>query len=105
MKKSEQLQKNRKPNPKKMSTIEYRIYVDFVNDRSSGMCQLGCDRQAKDIHHSQRGINKSDTSIIAVCRECHNKIHSCSYKDIDEMSRLTLLSKKIGKINWAEYIE
>lgn len=103
MTKEEQLRKTKRPNPKRMIKTEYELYVDFVNDKAGGMCQCGCGRPAQDIHHSLRGSNKDDRSIIAICRTCHNLIHSCSPKDIDEGSRLALFSKGVGKKNWEEY--
>ena len=66
--KQAQVGKNRKTNPKKMPKVQYREYVDFVNERSNGLCQCGCGRKADDMHHSKRGINKDDRSVIAICR-------------------------------------
>lgn len=102
--KENQLRKSKKPNPRKMTKVEYELYVDFVNEKAKGMCQCGCGRKADDIHHSMRGINKDDRSIIAICKTCHNLIHSCGYKEIEEASRLALLSKNIGKINFKDYV-
>jgi len=87
-----------------MTRIEYEIYVDFVNSKAKGLCQLECGRKADDIHHSKRGIYKDDRSIIAICRQCHNTIHACGYKQIDEQSRLSLMSRVIGELNFKEYV-
>ncbi len=101
--KKSQLHKNKKPNPRKMPKIEYELYVDFVNEKAKGMCQCGCGRKADDIHHTLRGIYKDDRSIVAISRHCHNIVHACNFKKIDEQSRLNLLLKKIGKQNWRDY--
>ena len=101
--KRKQLTKRRSPNPKKMTDIEYRIYVDFVNERAGYMCQCGCGNTAQDIHHAQFGAGgRDDRSIVAICRECHHTIHHG--RDTDKASRLKLLCKGIGKDNWRAYV-
>ena len=102
--KSEQLKKNRIPNPKKMIDVEYKCYVDFVNDRAGYSCQL-CGAPAQDIHHSEFGKDKDDRSIIAICRNCHSLIRYASPKDIESGSRLKYRAKTIGKENWRAYVE
>ncbi len=58
--KEDQLKKVKRVNPKKMSKIEYELYVDFVNERSRGICQSGCGAKASDIHHSYWGAGGRD---------------------------------------------
>jgi len=102
MTKQSQLSKNRQKNPKKLSQIEYRLYIDFVNERFHGICQSGCGRNASDIHHAYYGAGgRDDRYITSICRECHHTIHHGT--DIDNASRLKLLFKTIGKKNWKEY--
>jgi len=102
--KADQTKKNRKPNLKKMTKIEYQLYVDFVNDKSYGLCQSRCGGKAQDIHHSYYGAGgRDDRYITAICRECHEAIHHG--KDIDRASKLKLLFKSIGKQNFKDYNE
>jgi len=102
--KKQQTQKNRQPNLKKMSKTEYQLYVDFVNDKSYGLCQSGCGTKASDIHHGYYGAGgRDDRYITAICRECHHAIHHG--KDTDKASRLKLLFKAIGKQNFRGYRE
>ena len=100
--KKKQLTRHKTANPKKMPQTEYRLYVDFVNEKSSGVCQCGCGRPAQDIHHAYFGAGgRDDRYIVAICRECHYAIHHGT--NIDEASALKLLCKSIGKDNWKEY--
>ncbi len=102
--KESQLKKNRKVNLKKMTKIEYNLYVVFVNDKSYGLCQSRCGRKSNDIHHSYFGAGgRDDRYITAICRECHTTIHHGT--NVDEASRLKLLFKGIGKQNWRDYNE
>lgn len=103
MTKAEQLHKTKRVNPKKMTKIEKRLLEDFIVDKANGKCQFDCGRDGVEFHHSKRGINKDDRSIMLTCRRCHTLIHNLEYKNIDESSRLGLIAKKEGKRNWDEY--
>jgi len=102
--KESQLKKEKKPNPKKMTKIEKSLYEDFISDKAKGKCQCGCGRDGVEFHHSKRGINKDDRSIILICRRCHILIHNMEYNNIDKSSQLNLLAKEKGEENWKEYI-
>ncbi len=102
--KTQQLKKHRTPNPKKMPQVEYRAYVDFVNELAGGMCQCGCGRPASQIHHSMFGAGgRDDRFLVSICAEDHYTIHHGT--DTDEAQRLRLLCKGIGRSNWKEYCE
>ena len=100
MQKIEQLYKAKRVNLKKMSQIEYKLYVDFIRELSNGMCQANCGRVGSDVHHSFYGSGGRDDRFITIaCRECHNMIHHGT-KTTDS---LKLLFKTIGKSNWRQY--
>ena len=103
MTKQDQLKKNRKDNPKKLSAIELADFKNFIWAKSGGKCQCNCGRDGVEFHHSKRGIYKDDKSIILICRRCHTLIHSCEYKNIRNTSELTILAKVHGKKNWKEF--
>ena len=82
--------------------MAYKNYVDFVNERSNGICQGECSNKAQDIHHAVFGAGgRDDRYITAICRECHHEIHNGM--DIDKKSALKLLFKSIGRENWRLY--
>lgn len=45
---------------------------------SKGKCEFGCGRAVVDVHHMtyERLGEELDIDLLAVCRECHTKIHS-----------------------------
>ena len=45
---------------------------------------------AIDVHHIQQrwAGNNDESNLIALCRECHNKIHGISYKDREFVMRI-----------------
>ena len=102
--KAKQLQKNRKPNPKKMTKIEKRLYIDFQRDLSGGICQIpGCNNNAQDWEHPLRGINRDDRYTIMICRSCHTIADQPGTTQIAESIRIKNLGKKIAEENWKEY--
>ncbi len=102
MTKEQQLKKVKRVSTKKMSSLEYKLYVDFIRDLSGGMCQAGCGRSGSDVHHSYFGAGGRDDKFITIsCRECHNMIHHGT-KPTDA---LKLLFKGIGRDNWRKYNE
>lgn len=49
--------------------------------RADGKCQIsGCDRDAEQVHHRHylNLGNERDEDLMAVCRDCHEKIHGVS---------------------------
>lgn len=97
--KTDQVSKNRQPNPKRMPPVEYKKYVDFINELSGGVCQMTCDRNIQDVHHTlwgNYGSTKSDFSIIAICRVCHDKCHK-------EKHGFNLKAIDIGEENYEAY--
>ena len=103
--KEKQLNKNKRPNPKKMPKLEKETYIDFLREKSGGICQIpSCHNRADDWEHPDRGINRDDRYTILICRECHMKADQPNPKQIDESSIIKLAGKKIGRQNWADYI-
>ena len=102
--KEAQLTKTKRPNPKKMTGIEKRLYIDFLREKSKGICQIpNCNNPAQDWEHPLRGINRDDRFTIMICRECHIIADNPSPKQIDKSSIIKLAGKKIAKQNWKDY--
>ena len=102
--KKDQTKKNRQANPKRMSNIEKRLYVDFLRDKSNCMCQIpGCKFAAQDLEHPLRGINRDDRETILICRNCHQIADQPSPTQINESIEIKRVGKKIAKENWREY--
>lgn len=62
---------------KERDRIYYRNKNLFMEEHQ--MCQCGCGRQARDLHHKagRSGENYTDpTTFMAVCRTCHDWIHA-----------------------------
>ena len=102
--KESQLQKTKRVNPKRMSNIEKKLYIDFLRDKSSGICQIpNCNNQAQDWEHPKRGINRDDRETILICRECHQIADQPSPTQIEESRLIKALGKKVAKQNWVDY--
>ena len=100
MTKKAQLQKTKRKNPKRLDPCELRAYKDSILDVSGGICQLCSEERAVDMHHSlygSRGADKDDRSLVAVCRDCHDKCHQSKH------GALNSKAKEIGIDNWREY--
>jgi len=103
--KAQQTKKNKRVNPKRMTGTEKKLYIDFLREKSGGLCQIpNCNNRADDWEHPDRGINRDDRYTILICRSCHMKADQPSPKQIDESSRIKLAGKKIGRENWKDYI-
>ncbi len=102
--KKDQLKKNKKPNLKRMSNIEKKLYIDFLRDKSEGICQIpNCNNQAQDWEHPKRGINRDDRETILICRNCHQIADQPSPTQIEESRIIKFTGKKIAKQNWDDY--
>ncbi|MFT7880459.1 MAG: hypothetical protein ABXS91_08705 [Sulfurimonas sp.] len=99
-----QLDKAKKHNPKKITGQDRRDYIDFIREKSGCKCQIpGCNNNAQDIEHPERGIRRDDRYIILICRSCHLKADGHTNVSEDEKSRIKLAGKKIAKQNWKDY--
>jgi len=102
--KKDQTKKNRKPNPKRMSNIEKRLYIDFLREESEGICQIpGCNNAAQDWEHPKRGINRNDMETILICRNCHQIADHPSTTQAQESRIIKEAGKKVAKENWRKY--
>jgi len=101
--KADQTKKNRKVNLKKLSSIELRLFKEFIFDISNGMCQCGCDRPLSTYHHGYFGAGgRDDRYLGAISSDCHYIIHHGT--DTVKANSLRLLFKSIGKDNYRRYI-
>jgi len=101
MQKSEQLKKVKLVNLKKLSKIENKLFHDFINSVSFGLCQL-CSNTAEDHHHPRYGsygADKDDRCQIAICRKCHEKCHKSKH------GMQNIIAENIGDKNWRAYNE
>ena len=106
MNKKDQLKKNRQPNPKRMSNIEKKLYIDFLREESGGICQIpDCNNPAQDWEHPKRGINRDDRETILICRKCHQIADQPSPTQINESREIKSIGKKLAKQNWRNYRE
>ena len=82
----------------RLSKKEYRRYVAWLN-YTFKVCQICNQKQAQDAHHLRfgcYGADKDDTSLIAVCRDCHNWCHKNKQESKDKY-------KDIASSNWRSY--
>lgn len=96
MTKKDQLKKNRKPNPKKLSRPENEAYRCTIDEISFGKCQL-CGTIGQDYHHpyyGNRGADKDDRYQLAVCRTCHTECHRSKH------GAMNTKAKGIAEENW-----
>jgi hypothetical protein len=82
--------------PKELKT--YRIYL-AERYRTCQIGAKGCTGIPEDTHHlifGCYGANKDDTSLICVCRSCHNWAHANKH-----LSQYKFL--ETAKKNWSDY--
>lgn len=99
MTKEEQLKKNKKENPKRMSKYDLDQYKSFIFNKTGGTCQM-CGGVADDFHHSRfgrQGADKDDRSLVAVCRKCHTRCHQ------EKNGTYGNEAIKIGDKNWGDF--
>ncbi len=100
MTKQEQTRKVRRVNTKKMSKVELDLYKDYINEIAEWKCQC-CGGIGVEYHHALSGAYKTDESLVLICRREHAIIHFGT--DTKEAERLKVLTKGIGRSNWAGY--
>ena len=104
MTKQEQTKKVKRVDLKHMSHIELKLLKEFIFSKSDGKCQCGCGRPIDVYHHSNRGINKDDRTIVGIAAlPCHHDVHFSI--DSHKRESLTILLKSIAIENWREYNE
>lgn len=102
--KTQQLKKNRKPNPKKLDPLEKEAFESFIFKKARGKCQCGCGRAITEYHHAKFGRDKDDRTLVGIAQHpCHYNIHHG--KDADEKHRLILLTEHKGDENWRDFSE
>ncbi len=102
--KDKQLFKAKKTDPKKMDIRTKKLYIDFLRDKSGGICQItGCNNQAQDWEHPKRGIYRDDRETILICRQCHQVADQPNPKQIKESRRIKEDGKRIAKENYEDY--
>ena len=98
MTKKEQLKKNRKDNPKKLSAVELADYRYWL--LSIGKCQICGDTNLDVPHHEPRGVYKRDDRQVCICVKCHRIRHG-SVKGV--LLKTIEQIEAIAEINWDNY--
>ena len=65
------------------------------------ICQVCHEKPTQDLHHlffGCYGADKDDTSLIAVCRDCHEWLHKNKHEGQEKF-------KWLAKDNWEGYNE
>ena len=102
MTKQDQLKKNRKDNPKRLSAVELADYKNFIFAKQGGLCFCGCGREISEYHHAYFGINKNDKYLVGIAQNpCHYAIHHG--RDIELKNKLVLVAEIQGVKNWKEF--
>ena len=103
--KEAQLSKNRTKNPNKMSKIEKELYIDFIREKSNGICQIpNCNNAGQDIAHKDRAYKREDRFVALICRNHHTIADQPNPRQIDESSRVNLELSAISRRNWKDYL-
>ena len=82
----------------RLSKKEYQRYVAWLN-YTFKVCQICNQKQAQDAHHLRfgcYGADKDDTSLITVCRDCHEWCHQNKHESQEKYEH-------IAKNNWEKY--
>lgn len=100
--KEDQLKKNKRVNPKKMTRIENKLFHDDILDNSKGVCQVCEDKEGVDFHHPKYGkfgADKDDTCQVLVCRECHDLCHR------EKHGAMNRIAEHVGNFNYKVYYD
>jgi len=79
----------------KKALKQYKAYLA----QEYPLCQICNQKQAQDAHHLRfgcYGAGKDDTSLIAVCRKCHEWSHANKHESQERYEH-------IAKENWEKY--
>ena len=76
---------------------EYQRYYAYIMAKYP-ICQVCDSNHSIEAHHTLYGAYKDDKTLVAVCRQCHQIVHSNKHK----WEKLLL---PIAKKNWLEFKE
>ena len=102
--KTTQTRKAKKTNPKKMSRDEKIKYIDFLREKSRGICQIhNCTRPAQDFAHRDRAYKRDDRYGALICRHHHIIADQHTSKQTEASKEVNASLKKIAVENWRDF--